>query len=344
MVDPRLLEPFWLSETMRGESLFFIDRGDGAPTASLLFAHAERVTLTSAAGDVAFENGLDFVVDGEAGLVRLTPGSRIPRATLEELYPAHEPFVLIAAEDDEFHRRQIAATYSHRPGDWHGSVPRLAAIELPRTLRRLAASVPLTVCITGDSISEGFNASGVTGAPPCQPPYAALVHAGLEHAYQSQVTLHNFAISGWTSDHGAADVARVADAHPDLVIVAFGMNDAGYAEAVDFAANIAGIMSGVRAASPDAEFVLVSPMLPNPRWDYTVIERFGAYRNALSELCGAGAALADLTSLWNALLERKSVHDLTGNGINHPNDFGHRLYAQTILGLLVEPSAWSGYQ
>ncbi|MBX7074950.1 MAG: hypothetical protein K1X71_17550 [Pirellulales bacterium] len=27
--------------------------------------------------------------------------------------------------------------------------------------------------------------------------------------------------------------------------------------------------------------------------------------------------------------------DLTGNGLNHPNDFGHRLYAQTILALLV---------
>jgi hypothetical protein len=23
--------------------------------------------------------------------------------------------------------------------------------------------------------------------------------------------------------------------------------------------------------------------------------------------------------------------DLTGNGLNHPNDFGHRLYAQAIL-------------
>jgi len=28
---------------------------------------------------------------------------------------------------------------------------------------------------------------------------------------------------------------------------------------------------------------------------------------------------------------RKTHHDLTGNGINHPNDFGHRLYAQVIL-------------
>jgi lysophospholipase L1-like esterase len=198
----------------------------------------------------------------------------------------------------------------------------------------------LTICVTGDSISEGFNASGVTGAPPRQPPYAALVHAGLEHVYRSPVTFNNFAISGWTSDHGLADVARVVDAGPDLVIVAFGMNDSGYAEAADFSANIAGIMSAVRAGAPDVEFVLVSPMLPNPRWDYPVMERFGAYRDALSRLSGAGAALADITTLWTDVLARKSVHDLTGNGINHPNDFGHRLYAQTILGLLVDPSAW----
>jgi lysophospholipase L1-like esterase len=342
MVDQRLLEPFWLSKTMSGESLFFVDRNDGAPTASLLFAHVEHVTLTSATGDVEFESGLDFIVDSEAGLIHLTPASRIPWATLDELYPMHEPFVLIAGEDDEFHRRQAAATYVHRSGDWRGFVPRLAAIELPRTLQRLAAAQPLTICVTGDSISEGFNASGVTGAPPRQPPYAALVHGGLEHVYRSSVTFNNFAISGWTSDHGLADVARVADARPDLAIVAFGMNDSGYAEAPDFAANIAGIMSAVRAGAPDAEFVLVSPMLPNPRWDYPVLERFGAYRDALSQLCGSGVALADMTTLWTDVLARKSVHDMTGNGINHPNDFGHRLYAQTILALLVDPSVWSG--
>ena len=35
------------------------------------------------------------------------------------------------------------------------------------------------------------------------------------------------------------------------------------------------------------------------------------------------------------LLARKSDFDLTGNGLNHPNDFGHRLYAQMILALLT---------
>jgi acyl-CoA thioesterase I len=340
MLDVRLLEPFWLSTTMRGESLFFVDRGDGVPAASLLFDHAEDISVTSATGETQFENGVDFIVDGDAGVVRLTPRSRIASATLAALYPAHEPFVLIADEDDQFHRRQAAATYVHQPDQWHGYVPRLATLQLPRTRQRLAASEPLTVCVTGDSISEGFNASGVTGVPPRQPPYAGLVAAGLQHMSGSRVTLNNFAISGWTADHGVADVARVAEARPDLVIVGYGMNDAGYAEPKDYAGNIAGIMSGVRGVSPEAEFVLVSPMLPNPRWDYPVMARFGAYRDALSQLCGPGAALADLTSLWSDLLVRKTHHDLTGNGINHPNDFGHRLYAQAILGLLVEPEAF----
>jgi hypothetical protein len=48
-----------------------------------------------------------------------------------------------------------------------------------------------------------------------------------------------------------------------------------------------------------------------------------------------------MTSLWADLLKRKAWHDLTGNGVNHPNDFGHRLYAQVILGLLVEPDRFA---
>ncbi|MEI7733536.1 MAG: hypothetical protein WCO56_28460 [Verrucomicrobiota bacterium] len=42
-----------------------------------------------------------------------------------------------------------------------------------------------------------------------------------------------------------------------------------------------------------------------------------------------------MTTLWSQMMERKRYHDLTGNGVNHPNDFGHRLYAQVLLGLLL---------
>ena len=49
-VDPQLLDPFWRSATMRAESLFFVDAGNGAATASLLFDCAEELSLTSATG------------------------------------------------------------------------------------------------------------------------------------------------------------------------------------------------------------------------------------------------------------------------------------------------------
>jgi acyl-CoA thioesterase-1 len=44
------------------------------------------------------------------------------------------------------------------------------------------------------------------------------------------------------------------------------------------------------------------------------------------------------TSVWEEFLKRKKDADLTGNGVNHPNDFGHRVYAQVIAALLLDPS------
>ena len=49
-------------------------------------------------------------------------------------------------------------------------------------------------------------------------------------------------------------------------------------------------------------------------------------------------AVAEVTSMWLALLERKSVLDLSGNGLNHPNGFGHRAYADVVLSTIAGPS------
>ena len=319
---------FWKSTAMRGDPLCFIDRGKATASAALLFPPQRFLSLHNAAGDVEYEEGRDFRLDAAAGLVIRTRDSRIPLTGLAELDPP--------GDDDRFYRRQVCAAYTHRPGLWPGPVPRFRGADLPRTMSRLLAGKPLALAVTGDSISEGYNASGFAGVPPHQPPYVDLIAAGLTGAYGSPIALSNLASAGWTSDNGLADAERVGATRPDLVIIAFGMNDAGYAEPADFAANIAGIVDAVRREAPDAEFVLVSPMLPNPDWRYPVLERFAAYRDALDNLCATGVILGDVTTMWKALLYRKSVHDLTGNGINHPNDFGHQVYAQALLALLID--------
>ena len=58
----------------------------------------------------------------------------------------------------------------------------------------------------------------------------------------------------------------------------------------------------------------------------------------LYPLSGANAQIGvDAKHAYETALDvinNKHDLDLTGNGLNHPNDFGHRLYAQTILALL----------
>jgi lysophospholipase L1-like esterase len=62
---------------------------------------------------------------------------------------------------------------------------------------------------------------------------------------------------------------------------------------------------------------------------------FPRYRDELRSLVAPGVALVDMTTVWEEQLRSKEMFDLTGNGLNHPNDHGHRLYAQGILEALV---------
>ena len=43
----------------------------------------------------------------------------------------------------------------------------------------------------------------------------------------------------------------------------------------------------------------------------------------------------EMTSVSKAVLEKKAFHDYSGNNINHPNDFFSRIYAQTLLEVVV---------
>lgn len=314
---------------MHDESIFFIGADASPSTASLVFVPERMLAFQDARHETAFEEGRDYEVRRQQRAVVRLPGSRMPCTAAEDVAQ------LICADDDAFHRRQVTVTYTHAGGR-DGPAPTCAAEAVPVTIRRLRAAEPLRIALTGDSISEGYNASGFIRVPPYQAAFGPLVAAGLEQAYGSVVELHNFAVAGWTSDHGLADVDRVVAAKPQLVIVAYGMNDASYAQPAALAGNVGALIDAVRKTSPEAEFVIVSPMLPNPDADPDVMPRFPAYRDALAGLCGRGVILADVTTLWTHLLARKAYYDVTGNGLNHPNDFGHRLYAQAILARLVE--------
>jgi lysophospholipase L1-like esterase len=307
------------------------------------------VVITSASREIPYISPDDYLVESDTGIVTLPAGSRIPFMDRADLYPrigqeycmAHkrgdESVGLFFAEGHLFHDRQVEASYDHH-SSWRGFIPPGQLHRLPGIARKLNATVPLKICIIGDSISAGCNASALAGVPPRMPAYPDLWADALRRHRAGEVILENFAVSGTGMKYGVSVVGAVMDEMPDLVVIAYGMNDVGFNPIEDYLSHATRILDVIKQRNPETEIILTASMLGNPEWAYTPAENFPLFRDALESLCGPGVALADLTSLWADLLKIKSYQDLTGNGVNHPNDFGHRIHAQILLDLLGVPS------
>jgi acyl-CoA thioesterase-1 len=347
---PELLRPFWLGDTVTGESVLFIrDEATGEARASVLFPVTEVLTVQNSAGDVTYECGRDFVCKPGSREIVLPAGSRIAAHTPKDLRrPANsQKYQLTHRDGDgeiffggklEYAAMQTCITYRHQPGLWKGPVPKFDAAQLTRCVKRLQNREPLSLVTLGDSISAGANASALYDEQPWQPAYPELVRRQLAERFGGKVTMTNLAVGGTDTGWGLTQIDKVVEAKPQLVILAFGMNDSAGRSAKSYQDNTRKMIAAIREKLPECEFILVASMLGNRNWIRLKHESFPQYRDALRELTAPGIALADLTSVWTGFLELKVDWDQTGNGVNHPNDFGHRVYAQVITALLGSSS------
>lgn len=340
---------------MHNESLLFVQPTDGSlPAATLLFTAESVLSLENPSSGMVYSPTTDYQLDQENNRIILPVGSQIPSVAYNTLYPPRGSAVfhhkdgvhdVFWAEGHTFHDMQVEVTYRHSGTEWissGGYIHHSASTQLPLTFSKLVPGQEIRIVLLGDSISVGANASGFVSimVPPYMPPFGNLVVNELERLYGPNIIFSNLSEGGRDSAWGTTRVSAVNALNPDLVVIGFGMNDAsGGTSHLTYKNNISLIIKNVRKVHPNAEFILIASMVSNPEWEGTVLSRFTKYRDLLATLVGPGVALADLTGIWTRLLERKPFYSFTGNNINHPNDFGHRLYAQAILALFQEPAA-----
>ena len=345
-----LLQPFWESEVMHGESVLFMRRAVGGDAqATVLFPVDRVLSVKNSTGDIIYEEGKDYKWSKNSREIVLPSGSRIVSSTTADLLrPANSQQFHLPHRDGtgdiffggklEYQGLQTTITYAHPREPWSEVAPKLDEVSLPKTLAKLRGRTPLRIVVIGDSISTGCNASGWAGGAPFQPAYPELVQQKLMKEYGSEVELTNLSVGGMSTDWAVTMVDKIVEARPDLVIVAFGMNDASGRPAADYQAKVKTVLDHVRRKLPDVEYILVATMIGNRDWVSLKQELFPEYSEALKKLAGPGIAVADVTSIWAEMLKHKRHYDITGNGVNHPNDFGHRVYAQVISALLVPAS------
>lgn len=332
------LTPFWQGDIVYNETVWFAGDKGFAP---LMYQADKILSVTSYDLATVYEEETDYLYSGNR--IALSFDSRIPSMEDDEYMQNGK---LYFSEGPDISNRQVAVTYTHSDtGEW--IMPRLQTSKFPETMEKLENGEELRVVFYGDSITVGANASGFVGCGPYAESYPQMVTSYMKRRFpDSGVVYINTAVGGvdsnWAANRpGPADFIesgegdhferRVIGQRPDLLFIAFGMNDVGTPE--NYKDNIRSMIERVRASNSEVEIMLVSTMNANPDTPY-YNKDYGAYQSALIELSEEFERVG-VSTVYNSALSvytmGKRFRDCTGNNANHPNDFMMRIYAQTIL-------------
>lgn len=338
--------PYWEGTCVYQESVMAREEKDGSiPDIPLLYKAKEIVSVRASDLKSEYIAGSDYtLVDGK---LHIPAGSSIPTVKHSFYYPAEktddsmkrnenygEGYIFFK-EGDAMHAMQLAVTYTHADS-FDGPLPACKGDKLPKTQAKLRNGGTLRLCIYGDSISCGGNSSRQVSAAPFASTWYQMLKDKLEKNFpNTAVAMENHSVGGKTSQWGRENRHNAVGYGPELCIIGFGMNDGtGKMPVETYIANIKAIMDTARQGNPDCEFVLLATMLPNPE----VARFFGCqeeYLPALLRLETEGVAVADMTTFHKALLRHKRYFDMSGNNVNHPNDFLARAYAQVLWQTIV---------
>ncbi len=368
--------PIWSGDICYAEAAFVRENeaGDVDPI-QLLYPIEQIISVKSADLKTTYKEGTDYKVTAD-GKLEIIDGGRIEPWSYDTLYfpvttdrdtwiannsgkgmwwwANHQNMAIIHKEVNNnlgMLGGTVAVTYKHS-GESVVTAPTSYKDDFYGDLiAKLKAGEDVKVVSMGDSITQGWsatgsNADGKQSVAPNTPAYNGILIDYMKDKYpNANITHTNIAVSGSGVRDGAGStkLSQMKAADPDLVIIAYGMNDAGLT-AAEFTQNINQIINYLKTNCPDAVAVVVGTCYPNPEMSWSnggksmVIGNGNtdfpmAFANALRAESAKwyNAAFADVASVNKEMYERKSHFDLTGSNSNHPNDYMHRVYAQVVI-------------
>jgi lysophospholipase L1-like esterase len=206
---------------------------------------------------------------------------------------------------------------------------------------------PINIVIFGDSVSHGCLRSGNN----YETVYWNLLKQKM-NAYRDYVPVNmiNASIGGTTAKRSLPRFEKQVLKHePDLVIVAFGLNDVNY-PLEEYLDALRQIFAGCQAAG--SEVIFLTPNMLNTyvaedtkakykeyaaeTAEYQNSGRMDMYMHAAMELSQSMCVpICDCYSKWKELAKTQDTTQLLINRINHPCPEMHKLFADALYEMII---------
>lgn len=352
--------PFYTGNVIYNESVLLIKGDDGKAVGKLQFKpvrilsvrdytlnHEYDLSLFNVSGRTLTVNDPDrvtYLTEKNLQGLEMPEGFYLKNSVKEMTNTLTDCMLMAGAvytESPFYYGKQIYVSYVYDTKDLNTSLyATYKTSVLPKTQAKLAFGDSLKICATGDSVMEGCSSSKKFNHEPFMDNFMTLTVQELKRAYNNEnITLSNQAVGGMASGWGAEDAQtlKLANEHPDLLYIHFGINDLGSQNSAEsYYINIKKIIDDVHGVNPDCEVVLIKAFNANPDiYDQAGFERYWAKLDQLASE-NANVYTLDMFSQSLALIAAKDYYSVTGNGINHVNDFSARLYAMNMIAQLVK--------
>ena len=195
------------------------------------------------------------------------------------------------------------------------------------------------------SVVRGANAGLATG-PVIAAFGTSLTHSGgwieplqeqLTRCFGQPVRVLDFGRDGKTSEWALTSVGQIIEAHPDVVLIEFSVNDAAWFKGFSLRRsreNTTAIIQAIRRALPEARIFLmtISPAIGPRRWIRLNLDAYySLYQSLATEL---GIGFIDNRPAWK-LLTAKELRQGIPDGAHPLPELASRLIVPTITRAII---------
>lgn len=380
-----IVEPFWTSDIIYNESVLLLEETVGGVASGKLMVEPQEIySVRDYSLKREWVSGKDFEYkDGK--LIRLE-GSNIPYFTQEnmhgrqlkrrsygengEIITTDFPdtfFQTVSGEDTVIYtenpiifEHQIFVTYKYKKGAYTGPKQEFLGDKLPLLQNKIRKGEDINILLLGDSISCGGCSSSNINSEPFMKNWYELFADAIAAKSGGKVNMNNsYSVGGQISEwslsasttmglNRAQDAVKTQD--PDLVMIAWGMNDGTWHDNRNtLASNVQKIIDSINFISDKRlEFMVLGTCMPNDNGACYVDDKSGArtrlynhqpyYAPQLKEMVKEteSTIFVDMGAIHNYSLINKKYADTTVNNLNHPNDFVVRMYAMNLASSVIK--------